>query len=259
MFPSFTISGLEIPYYGLFCIVGVALAIVVAVTRSRITLIPMDDVFYAALYSALGVVAGGKILYLIVDFPRIIEALPLFRENPGIILVYFRGGFVFYGSLGGAIISFYIYCRHYKIGFLSMLDNSIVGVPLAQAFGRIGCFSSGCCYGREYHGIGHVVFGSRGLAPAGVPLFPSQLVESACNIVLFAALFIYARRIRPTGRVTGAYLLSYAVIRFTLEFFRGDAERGFFLGISTSQFISILLLPVGLWLVFADKNKEIHA
>ena len=259
MFPSFMISKLEIPFYGLFCVAGTGLAIAVVVMRSKVTLIPKDDILYAALYSAIGVVAGGKLLYLLIDLPKIVEAFPRFTEDPSLIFVYLRGGFVYYGALGGVIVGLYIYCRRYRSRFLPMLDNCVVGVPLAHALGRIGCLSAGCCYGREYHGIGHIVFGSRGLAPAGVPLFPSQIVESALNIILFAALFIYARRIRPTGRVTGVYLLSYAVIRFTLEFFRGDAERGFFLGISTSQLISILLLPIGMWLIFANKSKKIQA
>ena len=77
-------------------------------------------------------------------------------------------------------------------------------------------------------------------------------------MLLFGALLLYGRRVRPTGRVTGIYLLSYAIIRFVLEFWRGDDARGLFLGISTSQLISILLVPVALLLIFSKRFRRMQ-
>ena len=91
-----------------------------------------------------------------------------------------------------------------------------------------------------YDGPLHVVYTeTAGVTPLGVPLFPVQLLESALLVLLFVALFVlYLKTNRP--RLTCAvYLVSYAVMRFFLEFLRYDAERGGFLGLSTSQWISM--------------------
>ncbi len=254
MFPSFSLLGREIPFYGLFCVFGVALAILVALFRAR--KLPLDkmDIFFGGTYAAIGLVIGGKILFLIVSLPEVVAAG---RQSASLLLNYLMGGFVWYGGLFGIIGGLYIYCRQYKLRFLPLLDACIVGVPLAHIFGRIGCLSAGCCYGAPYDGPGHIIFHNSGIAPNGVPLFPSQLAEAAANLILFIALALYARRTRPTGRVTGIYLAAYAVIRFILEFWRGDPDRGLFLGISTSQLISVLLLPIALMLIFSKRFRRI--
>lgn len=87
------------------------------------------------------------------------------------------------------------------------------------------------------------------LAPPGVALFPVQLLEAVLNILLFAGLFTYSRRPRKPGQVLGLYLASYGIMRFGLEYLRYDAVRGMALGLSTSQWISLALAPVGVLLI----------
>ena len=126
---------------------------------------------------------------------------------------------------------------------------------LVHAFGRVGCFFAGCCYGMPVE-WGHVYEQPAGNTPLGVPLLPIQLIESACLIVLFAAQIILLFRFTQKKLVsTYFYMLSYPVVRFTLEFFRGDAERGklFF---STSQWISILVFVTAIILIFKDKKRN---
>ena len=253
MSPSFEFLGHDISFYGIFALVGGCLALLVALARCPRRGITRQDMFFAALYGAIGLLVGGKLLYLLVSLPAVVAAA---RESFGLLLHYLTSGFVWYGGLFGLIGGMAIYCRQYKLRFLPLLDTAIVSVPLAHAFGRLGCLSAGCCYGCPYDGPGHIVFQHSEIAPNGVPLFPSQPLEAICNLLLFVALLLYARRTRPTGRVTGIYLLSYAVIRFVLEFWRGDPERGVFLGISTSQLISILLVPIALILIFSKRFRR---
>jgi phosphatidylglycerol:prolipoprotein diacylglycerol transferase len=87
-------------------------------------------------------------------------------------------------------------------------------------------------------------------APNEVPLFPTQLLESGLNFIAGILLLIYAKPTRKPGKILGLYLIYYLVMRFFIEFFRGDIIRGVLLGITTSQWISIALIPVGLWLLF---------
>ena len=111
-------------------------------------------------------------------------------------------------------------------------------IPIMHAFGRIGCFCAGCCYGRPYEGFGAVVFPYGSQALAGEKLFPVQLVES--GLVLILAIVIIILEVKKEFYYTiETYLISYSVIRFILEFMRYDAVRGEAFGLSTSQWISI--------------------
>ena len=95
------------------------------------------------------------------------------------------------------------------------------------------------------------------LAPHGVALFPVQLLEATLNFILFLFLYHYAKKPRKPGAVLGLYLVCYAVERFGLEYLRFDEIRGFLFGISTSQWISMLLIPIGLFLIFVPFEKKI--
>lgn len=250
--------GREITFYSIFSLVGIALGVTVAVLRSKINRLDRQDIFFAGLYGVLGLMVGAKVLYLITLIPYYPQLFPLIREDPGLIVDLLTSGFVWYGGLLGFIGGVAVYCRQYKLRFLPLMDTIVVSIPLAHAFGRLGCLAEGCCYGCPYDGPGHIVFQNSDIAPNGVPLFPSQPLEAICNMLLFGALLLYGRRVRPTGRVTGIYLLSYAIIRFVLEFWRGDDARGLFLGISTSQLISILLVPVALLLIFSKRFRRMQ-
>lgn len=125
--------------------------------------------------------------------------------------------------------------------------------------GRIGCFCSGCCYGMEYNGFGHIVFSNTPYAPIGVSLFPSQLVEAFLNLIIFMVLAFLYKKYSNSYKIVSLYLILYSIVRFILEFFRGDAIRGFLFGISTSQWISIVLFIIGIvvWVIENKaKNKE---
>jgi phosphatidylglycerol:prolipoprotein diacylglycerol transferase len=157
---------------------------------------------------------------------------------------------VFYGGLIGAFLGFYVYSKQFKINFITLLDLMAPSIPLIHGFGRIGCFTAGCCYGIEYDGLFHVIFQRSNAAPNGVALLPVQLISSGINFLGCIALLIYARKERESGRVIGVYLIFYSMVRFIIEFFRGDVARGILFGVSTSQWISLILIPIGLWLYF---------
>ena len=116
-------------------------------------------------------------------------------------------------------------------------------IPLFHFFGRLGCFTAGCCYGVEWeHGI---VYEHSILESANhVARFPVQLVEAVLNLMLFFLLFYLYKRGKATHKILLLYLLIYPVYRFILEFFRGDTYRGFVGFMSTSQFISVILFTI---------------
>ena len=152
-----------------------------------------------------------------------------------------NGGLVFYGGLIGGIIGAILSSRWQRID-IGKVEWCVVPVlPLGHAIGRIGCLLAGCCHGLEYAGPLAV---NNLLIDTGKTYFPIQIVEAVLNLGIFMFLLWYKRRMRPTYYILCVYLFLYSILRFILEFFRGDLIRGSFLMLSTSQWISVMLFSV---------------
>jgi len=249
LLPTFKVFGVDVAMYGLMVLIGIAAGIIVAVLRAKITGQKKDDLFFASLYGAIGTVIGAKILYLITILPDILRKFDYLIRNLDEASVLLTGGFVFYGGLIGGVLAILIYCRQYKLRFFPLVEALTPSIPLIHAFGRMGCFFAGCCYGIEFPPPIGMYFNKSPVAPHDIPLFPVQLLEAILNLIIFAVLIYAARKRRRPGVVIGSYLIMYPISRFILEYFRYDEYRGFLLGLSTSQWISIALFAAGLFLV----------
>ncbi|MBI2340852.1 MAG: prolipoprotein diacylglyceryl transferase, partial [Deltaproteobacteria bacterium] len=147
------------------------------------------------------------------------------------------------------------YCRRHRLNFLTVADIFTPGIALGHVLGRLGCFSAGCCYGREAPAgsFWSVVYppNPAGIAPPNIPLYPVQLFESFAELVVFFILFFFRKKKRFNGEVFVLYITLYPILRIILEFFRGDKVRGYLIEgiLSTSQVISILwfVLAIVLW------------
>jgi len=167
-------------------------------------------------------------------------------------------------AIGALIASALFFWRDARLSFWRTADVCGPAIALGQAIGRVGCFMAGDDYGRPSHVPWAVAFTDPdaariGGAPLGIPLHPVQLYESMVCVVLFVVLLQLRRRRQFDGEMILAYTLLYAIARFVLEFFRGDADRGFVFGglLSTSQFIAVLLGPVVtvLWVVRRQRTR----
>lgn len=190
--------------------------------------------------------AGARVI------PILQDALLVGRLTMGLIL---SGGLVYYGGALAFFGALRLGCRLWRLPPWPLLDAVCRYVPLGHAFGRLGCFFGGCCFGAVTNGPLGVRFpaGSpaflqhkaQGLLPPGavasLPVHPTQLYEALGNLVLFGLLALVSRRPGglPPGRLTTLYLLGYAVLRFTVEFWRGDDIRGLYGPLSTSQYIAM--------------------
>lgn len=258
MLPSIFIGSFELPLYGLISLVGFACAIALACHLSPISGIPKIDVLFASFYGIIGLAIFAKLFYFIGYLPIIIEHFDLFKQNLWSILLYGFSGFVFYGGLIGLMIGLIVYCKQFHIRMTPLMNIIAPAIPLFHGFGRIACFMGGCCYGIEYHGPFSVQFPANEdiKTLADVPRFPTQLVESGFNFILALILFIYVKKGAKPGKALGIYLIAYPIERFLLEFLRGDAVRGHFLIFSTSQWISLILLPIGIYITYKASSKK---
>lgn len=237
MLPTITAFGLTIPMYGIMSAIGMLSALVLLGFTRKLTRFSEDQALSAALWAIILGFLGAKVLYWIVEWRQVIA-------DPGYLLRTLREGFVFYGAFIGGLGGVAIYAARHKFPFFSLTDYFVPALVLGHAFGRIGCFLAGCCYGEVCETAISVTFPAGGLAPAGVPLLPTQLLESGFLFLLCAALVVILSRKKPFGTVTAWYMVLYGAWRFVIEFFRDD-ERGFVGALSTSQFISIFLVLGG--------------
>jgi phosphatidylglycerol:prolipoprotein diacylglycerol transferase len=207
-----------------------------------------------------GAIIGAKALMILRDLPEYVAA----PSNVFSLSVLSSAGDFYGGFVGALIASAIFFWRDPRLPFWQAADLCGPAIALGQAIGRIGCFMAGDDYGRPTLVPWAVTFidpdaARIGGAPLGVPLHPVQLYESVVCVVLFVVLMQLSRRKRFAGEVILAYTLLYAVARFILEFFRGDADRGFVFGglFSTSQFIAMVLgsLSVVLW-VFRHRSTH---
>lgn len=258
MLPFIDIFGIPLPMYGFMAVVGFAVSLIVALRLTHIYMLQKQDLLFSAVYMVIGIIIGAKLVYFLTYLPGIIRHFDVLLKHPWEVIMISFSGYVFYGGLIGGAAGVLIYAKQYKIDVWKFADVIAPVIPLFHAFGRIGCFLGGCCYGVEYHGPFAVRFPHNDMTPEldAVERFPVQLLESGLNIILFIFLYIYGSRVRrKSGSMLGIYLLCYTVIRIVTELLRGDTVRGVYGGLSTSQIISILLLPLGIWLVMR-KEKE---
>lgn len=241
----FTVYG-----YGLMIAVGIFVAYGVLEYRARKQKLSSEHVFYAVLWCLLGGGIASKLLFWITEWKEIVE-------NPAFVLRTLTDGWVVYGGLIGGVLAGYLYCRVKKLSFLKYFDLMVPSVALAQGFGRIGCFLSGCCYGLETECPFSVIFTESEFAPNNVPLIPTQIYSSVLDFLHFGILLCLAKHKKADGQVAACYVIFYSVGRFILEFFRGDILRGSVGIFSTSQFIAIFtgLFGVGMF-VYVSRNSH---
>lgn len=259
----FTLFQREIPIYGFLIMIGGIFAIGTALILIKKVNLEFFDFMCCVAFVIIGAFVGAKLLSIITSFRTIVEFFVIVQPPiiEGIAIVL-QSGFVFYGGLIGGLIALVLYCVVCKVNLRPYISVAATVVPLGHAFGRVGCFFAGCCYGIPYdgwlsHTYTHADNPTEGLL--GVPRFPVQLLEACCLLILFAVLLYVFLKKPNSFASTVAYIIGYSILRFCLEFLRGDKERGGFLGVSTSQWISILLV-IGLIIaviIYHKKYKQV--
>ena len=229
----------EIPFYGIAFVLGFVVAVLTALFRTKKYQIKKSEIAYSGVFAGVGGLLGAKVLSVITSIKYIIKYKPS-------ILEIVQNGFVFYGGLIGGFIGLFIYVKAYKLSFKQYCDIFAPSVAIGHAIGRIGCLFSGCCYGKISNtGIRVCYLSSvNPNTPLNVPILALPLIESIFLVIIYLLCEVLFYKTKTKGIVAIVYSFSYAIIRFVLEFFRGDAERGVYLGLSTSQYVSLGIMLV---------------
>lgn len=241
---AFSLGPIAVHWYGLMYLLGFGAAWWLAQRRARrpdspVTPAQVEDIIF---YGAIGVVVGGRLGYvLFYGFERLLA-------DPLWLLRVWEGGMAFHGGMLGVIVAMLIYARRHAIHPGRLLDFGAPLVPIGLGLGRLGNFIGQELWGRATTGPWGMVFPAD---PAGVPRHPSQLYQAVLEgAVLFAVLWWYSSRPRPTWSVGALFILLYGCFRFLVEFVREpDAQIGFAaLGWMTrGQQLSLPMIAAGLF------------
>ena len=230
--------------YGVLLAAAYLLGLQLARVRARKRGLDQNRVLDLGIYIIISALVGAKLLLLVTDFKT-------FTADPRELLTLARSGGVFYGGLILAVAVALWYIRRIGLPLWTTCDVFAPGIALGHVIGRFGCLFAGCCYGKPTTRPWGITFTDPFAAanvgtPLGVPLHPTQLYEAGAELAILIVLLATERKGRGfAGRTFWLYMLLYAISRFVIEFFRGD-ERGAVGMFSTSQFISILLVPLAI-------------
>jgi phosphatidylglycerol:prolipoprotein diacylglycerol transferase len=209
-----------------------------------------DELSDIVFFAAIGAIAGGRLGYMLFyDFFGLIS-------NPLTVLQTWKGGMSFHGGLLGVVVAIFFSARKMHKPFLALTDLISPVVPIGLGAGRIGNFINSELWGRVTDVPWAMVFPNAG----PYPRHPSQLYEFLLEgVVLFIILWVYSRKIRPLGAVSGLFAICYGIFRIFVEFFREpDTQVGYlaFGWLTEGQLLSLPLVLVGIALmVWAYRNK----
>lgn len=242
MIPEFRIPGVHFGVLSYAIVFAVAALIGLKLSRhlSGSDKLLRTRISHLWVWSLLSAVVGAKGLMMLFDLtePQRVSTRPVRLGSPDAGSMYFGG---FLAAVGTSLLL----ARRWGVSWWRIADVSAPGLALAQSIGRLGCFLAGCCWGKPTDSWIGVTFTRRAHELYGVPvdtrIVPTQLIEAAANLTILFVLLAVRKRQVFDGQTILAYVILYSAARFIIEFWRAD-PRGQLLGLSASQFISVLLL-----------------
>ena len=281
MYPiAFYIGSFAVHWYGIFIGIGFLVSFRLLLSLKKYADLTTDQIYNISMIALFAGIFGARAFYVVQNWSQF--------SGRGLwaILNVHEGGLVFYGGFIAGFIAECVYAKwpvvRRKLGLkekksadgeaprkcisiLALLDILGPAMALAHAFGRISCFMQGCCFGKPAPSWFPLAVRFPSGSPAAFrypsfvsggsePVFPVQLFESAGNILMCVVLLFLLKKREFAGTIGGIYLMMYGVMRFLLEFMRGDHTDSI-LGLTPSQFIAVAIaIPAGVVVFFTARR-----
>lgn len=246
MYPIlFELGPITIYTYGVLLAAAYLIGLWMAARRATAAGVDSARVLDLGIWVIIAALVGAKALLFVVEFNHFTSSWQDFTS-------LLRSGGVFYGGLVAAILVCVYQLRKHKLPLWPSADLFAPGIALGYFVGRLGCLAAGCCFGKPTDVAWAVTFTNPAAnlnvgTPLNIPLHPTQLYESAAGLIIFLVLMALERRGKAfAGRTFWLFVLLYSISRFIIEFYRGDDRGLVFDMLSTSQFISVVLAPLSL-------------
>jgi len=244
----FEIGGFPVFTYGVLLAAAYLLGLQFAIVRGRQRGLDPQRTMDLGIWIIISALIGAKLLLLIVEWDT-------FTRDWHELFTLARSGGVFYGGLIAAVTVALWYLWRHRMPMWTVTDAFAPGIALGHVIGRMGCLFAGCCFGRQTDLPWAITFHSEYAAqnvgtPLNVPLHPTQLYEAGAELLILGILLATEKKGRPfPGRTFWGYMFLYGISRFIIEFYRGDA-RGAVGAFSTSQFVSMLIIPLSVIMLY---------
>lgn len=232
-----SLGPLDVHWYGLMYLLSFLLGWGLGIVRTAQAHVhwSREEVGDLLFYVVLGVVIGGRVGYMLFYQPG------LLLDNPLQLFYIWQGGMSFHGGMLGVFAAAAWFARHTGRGFFDITDFVAPIVPVGLFFGRIANFINGELIGRVTDVPWAMVYPYVDMAPR----HPSELYEAGLEgLLLFAVLWLFARRTRPRMAVSGLFLLGYGCLRFFAEFFRKPDDFLGFVAFDWMTMGQILCVPM---------------
>jgi phosphatidylglycerol:prolipoprotein diacylglycerol transferase len=246
--------------YGFMLALSFLAGIFVASYRARKIGLPPAHILDLSVYIILAAVIGSRLLYVVFHLNEYRNIFDMFA--------LWQGGATLYGGLVLAVLASYLFARKHALSFLLLADVVAPSIALGIMLTRIGCFLSGCCYGKVTTLPWAVQFPSGcaadiyareqalALSLPRVGLHPTQLYSSAYGLIIFGLLMGVGGRLKKQGGTFGLFLVLYGISRFSIDFFRYyESNMRVLMGLTLNQVLSAGLFLIGLFLLFRPAGK----
>lgn len=232
---------IRVPSFGFFLASAFSFAYFWSLRNARTIKIEGKHIERVFLLILVSSILGGRLFHVVFEEPR------FYLNHLSKIPAVWEGGFTFYGAMLASTAAIFLYSKYYRINLGSLMDIVATSTLMSICIGRVGCFLAGCCWGKVCK------------LPWSITVHPAQLYESFGALVLFIFCQSQFKSRRFPGEIGLKALMGYSLLRFFVEYFRGDSYRGFILDgmLSYSQAISIAL-GSGAFLVFLSIKRK-HA
>ncbi len=265
----FVIKDFHVPAYGVMAVIGYFVGMYFINKEAMRHLIKPIIIQSLSMWIIVGMLVGARIWYVWENW---------YQFAPDFISIFklWEGGMVFYGGFIGGFIGGILFIKLAKLPLSQVMDITAPGIAIAIAFGRIGCFLNGCCYGKVTGSFIGVCFPSRWLPPAYVdhlqrglissevqhslPVIPTQLISSLSLFIIFLILWKIRKKRAFNGFLFTIFIGLYGLQRFLVDFLRQYSENALILKyITLSQAVSIILMLISATvLLIAYKKKRYY-
>ena len=235
----FTIFGYTIQTHAVISVIAILLGFGVALTLTRKT-IYHEHVYNYIFWALIGSIIGARLWHVFVF------QWPYYMHHPSEIIAIWNGGISILGAIVGGVVALLLYIYKYKLDFWEFADYLAPALILGMGIGRVACFFAGDAFGAPTHSGFGIVFPEGTIAYdtyGSEPLWPVIIWESQGDIFIFAILIYLLGKKLFKGFIFTVYLFLYGVLRFVLEFFRGDSPD--YAGLSGGQWTSIGFMIIG--------------
>lgn len=255
----FSIGTLSLHSYGVMLALSFLAGIYLASRRARKRGVEVQHILDLSVYIIVAAVVGSRLAYIafhLSDYANILDVFALWQ-----------GGATLYGGLLLSVAASYVFAVRRGIGFLLLADILAPSIALGAALTRVGCFLSGCCFGSPTDLPWGVVFPpsspagawALSIASSAAALHPVQLYDSFGSMFIVLLLLKFERRLAGNGRLFGAFLVLYGILRFLLDFLRYYEPNMIAAGLSLNQVLSLGLVICGILLVSRRRNPFVKS